>query len=74
MLVWGIEHLLSHGLADLPRAWEMASTRPATLLGLAAAGGLTPGAPADFVLLRRDGNRIHIEGAFKAGQQVYASL
>jgi len=33
----------------------MASIRPATLMGMPTAGGIMPGAPADFVLFHREG-------------------
>lgn len=39
------------GLAPLARAWEVISTRPARLLGLADRGALTPGQRADLVIV-----------------------
>lgn len=72
MLTDGIAHLSKSGLAEWPEAWNMASVRPAALMGLPSAFGLTPGAPADLVLLRRspDG-RAKIEQTFKSGVRVY---
>lgn len=73
MLLHCIQHLTSRGLADLAGAWEMASTRPAGFMGLPAAAGLAPGAPADIVLFRRDGGRIQVEETYKSGLLVYSS-
>ncbi len=72
MLTAGVAHLTNGGLAEWPEAWNMASVRPAALMGLPSAFGLTPGAPADLVLLRRslDG-RAEIEQTFKSGVRVY---
>lgn len=63
-LIKSIEHLVNRGLAPLRDAWDMASTRPAALLRLPR--GLSPGAPADLVLFRRDGNTLRIERVHKA--------
>ncbi|CAH1231773.1 N-acetylglucosamine-6-phosphate deacetylase [Paenibacillus allorhizoplanae] len=73
MLLWGIAHLSRRGIAAFPSVWEMASTRPARLMGLPIAEGLSVGAPADFVLLDRvqaDG-RIPLRQTYKAGRLVY---
>lgn len=71
MLLWGIEHVLRTGLADLRDAWEMSSVRPAQFMKLAAGAGLTPGAPADVVLFERDADRIRLLQTFKDGELVY---
>lgn len=71
MLVWGVEHLLRRGLADLSGAWDMSSVRPARFMGLAAGQGLTAGAPADFVLFERNGDRIGLLETVKDGKSVY---
>jgi N-acetylglucosamine-6-phosphate deacetylase len=71
MLLWGIEHLTNRGLAELAEAWDMASVRPAGFMKLSAAVGLAAGAPADFVLYRRDGERIRLEQTYKSGELVY---
>lgn len=71
MLLWGIEHVLRAGLADLRTAWEMSSVRPARFMGLEAAAGLSPGAPADVVLFRRSGDRIELLQTYKDGELVY---
>lgn len=73
MLLWGIAHLYRRGIAEFPAAWEMASTRPARLMGLPVAEGLSVGAPADFVLLDRvrDDGRIRLRQTYKAGRLVY---
>ncbi len=74
MLTWGIAHLVRRGLATLAEAWEMASTRPATFMGLKSAAGLTVGAPADMVVFRRDaGGAIHIQRTYVGGECVYAA-
>jgi N-acetylglucosamine-6-phosphate deacetylase len=74
MLLKGIEHLTSAGLAGLAEAWDMASIRPAGFMGLPAAAGLTAGAPADLVLFRREGNQIRVEQTYKAGELVTPPL
>ncbi|MDB5324164.1 MAG: N-acetylglucosamine-6-phosphate deacetylase [Phycisphaerales bacterium] len=70
MLVRGVEHMVSSGLAGLAEAWEMASVRPAGFMGLAVSAGLTAGAPADLVLFHRDGNAISVAHTYKAGELV----
>jgi N-acetylglucosamine-6-phosphate deacetylase len=70
MLIKGIEHLIISGLAELAQAWDMASVRPSAFMGLATAAGLTVGAPADLVLLRRDGNVLRVQQTYKAGELV----
>jgi N-acetylglucosamine-6-phosphate deacetylase len=74
MLLHSIEHVTSRKLADFATAWDMSSTRPAGFMHLPAAAGLAPGAPADFVLLRRDGSRVRVEGTYKAGMRVYSAV
>ncbi|QNK55792.1 N-acetylglucosamine-6-phosphate deacetylase [Paenibacillus sp. PAMC21692] len=71
MLLWGIEHLTNRGLAELAEAWDMASVRPAGFMKLSAAAGLAAGAPADFVLYRRDDERIRLEQTYKSGELVF---
>ncbi|NQX59475.1 N-acetylglucosamine-6-phosphate deacetylase [Paenibacillus qinlingensis] len=73
MLLWGIAHLNRRGIAEFSSAWEMASTRPARLMGLPVAAGISAGAPADFVLLGnvRDDGSIPLRQTYKAGKLVY---
>ncbi|HEU5329634.1 MAG TPA: amidohydrolase family protein [Thermomicrobiales bacterium] len=68
-----VAQLARRGLADLPTAWAMASTRPARFLGLPASAGLAVGAPADLVLFTWDGDAIAVQRTYKAGQIVYES-
>lgn len=65
-----IAHLLQHGLATLPEAWDCASTTPAKLLGLPAAAGLSVGAPADLAAFRieGDGGGIRMLQTYKLGK------
>jgi N-acetylglucosamine-6-phosphate deacetylase len=71
MLLKGIEHLTRSRMATLAQAWDMASIRPASFMNLETAGGLTPGAPADFVLFRRTADQIDLEATYKAGHAVF---
>ncbi|THF84468.1 N-acetylglucosamine-6-phosphate deacetylase [Cohnella fermenti] len=72
MLSRGIERLFSRGLASFADAWEMASVRPAALLGLEAAAGLTPGAPADIAVFRRaETGRLTAEATCVRGELAY---
>jgi N-acetylglucosamine-6-phosphate deacetylase len=71
MLLRGIEHLVNAGLATLGQAWEMASIRPARFMDLSQGAGLTPGAPADLVLFRRDSRGIAVIQTLKMGEPVY---
>lgn len=72
LLPHAINHLTSRGLASFSQAWEMASTRPATLLGLPQSSSLTEHAPADLVLFHRhDNGSIEIQQTYKSGQLVY---
>ena len=52
-------------------AWEMISTRPAAIMGLADRGRLTPGARADLVVMNPNTRRI--EATIANGQITYAS-
>jgi N-acetylglucosamine-6-phosphate deacetylase len=70
MLVRGVEHMVSSGLAGLAEAWNMASVRPAGFMGLPELAGLTAGARADLVLFHRDGNAISVARTYKSGELV----
>jgi N-acetylglucosamine-6-phosphate deacetylase len=63
-----IAHLLQHGLAALPEAWDQASVTPAELLGLPAAAGLSTGAPADLAVFRIEGGAIRMIQTYKLGK------
>ena len=69
-LLRGIEHLISSGLARFAEAFAMASLRPAAFLGLPQAAGLAAGAPADLLLLSREGGHIRVRQTYKAGLHV----
>lgn len=69
----GIEHLVLSQLSNLPEAWEMASTRPATLLHLPTRPGLSAGAPADLVVFRYASRRIDVLRTYKEGRMVHRS-
>jgi N-acetylglucosamine-6-phosphate deacetylase len=56
------------GLAGLADAWDMASTRPADLLGIANAEGLTAGAPASLVCFGWDGEQITVQQVYVNGR------
>ncbi|MNQ77726.1 N-acetylglucosamine-6-phosphate deacetylase [compost metagenome] len=71
MLLWSVAHLHRRGIADFPAAWEMASTRPASLMGLSVAQGLTAGAPADLVLFDKVGSDIQLRQTYKSGKLVF---
>jgi N-acetylglucosamine-6-phosphate deacetylase len=71
MLRQGVDHLVKAGLCDLAEAWEMASTRPAGAIDLAARRGLAPGAPADFVVFERGKGRVRILETWKGGRLVH---
>jgi N-acetylglucosamine-6-phosphate deacetylase len=66
MLLDGIRHLTKTGLASFAQAWDMASVIPARFMNLPSAAGLTPGAPADFVLL--DPHSLTVRATVKSGQ------
>jgi N-acetylglucosamine-6-phosphate deacetylase len=71
MLPWGIAHLINSGLAELPQAWDMASTKPAALMSLPSANGLKKGAPADLVLFNIKEKDLEIVATYKSGKRVY---
>lgn len=73
MLRAGVENLIRRGLCALGEAWDMASTRPASLLGLPARMGLWKGAPADLVLVEEREGRLVIRETWKAGRRVFAA-
>lgn len=74
MLLHGIHHLTSRGLATEAQAWEMASVRPARLVGLPQAAGIAVGAPADLVVFTRgaDGRPV-VESTITGGEAVYVA-
>lgn len=63
-----VAHLVEEDLTTAARAWEMASSRPAALLGGRAA--LAVGAAADLVLLEWDGEGVRPLRVLKAGVDV----
>lgn len=71
MLLRSVEHLIRAGLTDPGEAWEMASTRPALAMRLAAGRGLETGAPADLVVFDRELDRITLRQTWKGGRKVY---
>ncbi|MBV8881553.1 MAG: amidohydrolase family protein [Planctomycetaceae bacterium] len=71
MLIRSVEHLIRAGLTDPGEAWEMASTRPALAMKLAAGRGLEVGAPADLAVFDREGDRITLRETWKSGRKVY---
>ena len=72
MVLRGVERLVAAGLCSLKEAWELASVRPAGLLGLPAAKGLKPGAPADLVVFEEDEGRLRVVETWKNGSKVYS--
>jgi N-acetylglucosamine-6-phosphate deacetylase len=71
MLGWGIEVLLKHGLADLATAWDMASIRPASFMGIDAQAGLHENAPADLVCFKLEQHKLEIQKTYKSGHIKY---
>jgi N-acetylglucosamine-6-phosphate deacetylase len=72
-LQWDIEHLVRQRITSLAEAWELASLRPSACLGLPTQGGVTVGAPADLVVFKWRGDRIHVLRTYKDGEVVYRS-
>jgi N-acetylglucosamine-6-phosphate deacetylase len=66
-LLWNIEHLVRSGLCTMEDAWEMASIRPASFIGLPAEAGITVGSPADLVVFRKEADRFRIVQTYKNG-------
>ncbi len=62
MLRQGVERLVRSGIASLGEAWDLASVRPAALLGLKG---------RDSVLFAADGGRIRIVETYKGGKRVF---
>jgi N-acetylglucosamine-6-phosphate deacetylase len=68
----GVEHLLRSRLSSFPEAWEMASIRPASFMGLPAGSGLSVSAPADLVVFNRaDNGEVSILRTYENGELVY---
>ncbi len=63
--------LVDKGLASLPQAWAMISTRPAEILRLADRGRLEPGLRADLVVVNAETRAI--EATITAGRLAYLS-
>jgi alpha-D-ribose 1-methylphosphonate 5-triphosphate diphosphatase len=64
-------HLVDQGLAELPRAWAMISTAPASILGLRDRGRIAPGLRADLVAVNRRTREIEL--TISGGAVAYAS-
>ncbi|SMG63600.1 [similarity to] N-acetylglucosamine-6-phosphate deacetylase, partial [methanotrophic bacterial endosymbiont of Bathymodiolus sp.] len=71
MLPWSIGQLVQRGLAPLSEAWEMASIRPSSFMGLPTHEGIKVGAPADLVVFNWERHRIETLATYKLGQKVY---
>jgi len=71
MLIRSVEHLIRAGLTDPGEAWEMASTRPAMAMRLAAGRGLETGAPADLAVYHRELDRITLLETWKGARRVW---
>lgn len=63
--------MADRGLLPLARAWDMISTRPAQILGLADRGRLAPGLRADLVLVNAETRGI--EATISAGRLSHLS-
>jgi N-acetylglucosamine-6-phosphate deacetylase len=70
LLLQGVEHVNRAGLCNLADGWDMASLRPGAFMKLPQSPGLVPGAPADLVLFRQQGDAIQIERTYKSGEAV----
>ncbi|UGS43801.1 N-acetylglucosamine-6-phosphate deacetylase [Pseudocitrobacter corydidari] len=71
-LLEGVNYLLRSSLVDLRTAIDMASVRPARQLSLPQQGGLTAGAPADFILFQYDPSQgIRLSSCWKKAQKVW---
>jgi N-acetylglucosamine-6-phosphate deacetylase len=71
MIIRSVEHLIRAGLTDPGEAWEMASTRPALAMKLAAGRGLEPNAPADLAVFGRERDKITLLETWKSGRKVF---
>lgn len=67
----GVWNLCRKRLCSLQDAWEMASTRPATYLGLPARQGLAVGAPADIAVFEMNEQDLQIVRTIKDGFTLY---
>lgn len=65
MLRQGVERLVRSGLSSLAEAWDLASARPAALLGLKPRG--------DSVVFAAASGRIRIVETYKSGKRVHQS-
>lgn len=73
MLKEGIAHLYKSGITTLHEAWEMASIRPSTFMGLSTKLGLSKNASADLVVFQWRENRVDVVQTYKAGKLVYSA-
>ncbi len=70
-LVQAAFRLVDDGIADLPEAWAMISTRPAEILRLPDRGTLAPGKRADLIVL--DPRTRAVEATIAGGRIAYLS-
>ncbi|MEZ4773534.1 MAG: N-acetylglucosamine-6-phosphate deacetylase [Bacteroidia bacterium] len=62
-----VRYLAGTGMESLPDAWDRGSVLPAAFMGLPQAKGLTPGAPADWVLVRQEHGKFDLVEVCKDG-------
>jgi N-acetylglucosamine-6-phosphate deacetylase len=72
-ILFGVNNLINKKITSLQQAWEMASLKPAKLLGLKSYKGLIEGAPADIVLFKHEQNELQVIQTIKNGKKVYSA-
>jgi len=73
MLKEGISHLFKSKIATLHEAWEMASIRPSTFMGLQTKQGLNKNAQADMVVFKLNEDQVNVVQTYKSGRLVYSA-
>ncbi|QWA09857.1 amidohydrolase family protein [Sodalis ligni] len=71
-LLYGVNALITAGMASRHEAWDMASVRPAAMLDLPAKGGLAVGSPLDAALLGENGTgELKVLSTYAQGECVW---
>lgn len=71
-LLWCVNHIVSSKITTLANAIDMASVKVAELMKVDLYGTLNSNTAADFIVFKREAQKITILETYKSGQLVYA--
>ncbi|WP_299782625.1 amidohydrolase family protein [uncultured Formosa sp.] len=71
-LLWGVNQLVLKNIVSLQEAWDMASLKPVEFLQSKVTHCLNEGCSADFVILKKENNKLEIIQTIKSGNIVFS--